>query len=197
MSDRLHGVTENTYYRLVFDEGKVYKNFVSMDNPGTCLGATRGGSTFTIEPEIKDIPVDGAKGPVKGGRRITKINCKLTVNMLEISQDILLMALPGATVDPTTTFSPDHSEIRRSLQIALGDYISNIVILAQMSGCPGHPIGFGIENALADGNFEVPLAPNEEAVISIQFTGHFDPSDLDKEPWFLLYPEDLTTTVSP
>jgi hypothetical protein len=201
MMARWHGITQDTYKRLIIDSGAVYKDFVDQDNPGTLLGATRGGSTFTIEQEIKDMAVDGAKGPVKGGRRITKVNVKLVINFIEHSADLWQHALPGSeyaaafstTVDPS---SDDHVEFRRSLEIALADYIDNVVIIGQISGTD-QAVVCGIKNALADGNFEMAFTDNEEAGLSVQFTGHFTPCELDDEPWILWYPEDLTTTTAP
>ncbi|GAG27044.1 unnamed protein product, partial [marine sediment metagenome] len=102
---RWHGITDDTYERLIIDSGAVYKDFVSQAVPGTLLGATRGGSTFTIEQEIKDMVVDGAKGPVKGGRRITRVNVKLVCNFIQHSADLWLDAIPGSEFyhDETTT----------------------------------------------------------------------------------------------
>ena len=70
---RKHGVTTNTYKKLVIDSGAVYKNY--GESGEALLGATRGGNTFTIEQEIRNMEVDGAKGSVKGFRRITAVNC--------------------------------------------------------------------------------------------------------------------------
>ena len=198
---RWHGISNETYKRLIIDSGAVYKNFVDQDNPGTLLGATRGGSTFTIEQEIKDMQVDGAKGPVKGSRRITKVNAKLTVNFISHSIDLWNIAIPGSEVSAafTTTVDPasdDHMEFRRNLQIELTDYLTNVVLIGQMSGTD-QAVVCGIKNVLADGNFEFAFADNEETGLSVQFTAHFDPGALDEEPWILWYPTDLTTTDAP
>lgn len=198
---RWHGITTDTYKRLIIDSGAVYRDFVDQANPGTLLGATRGGSTFTIEQEIKDMAVDGAKGPVVGSRRITKINVKLVCNFIEHSADLWQAALPGSEYADnfTTTTSPtdaDHLEFRRKLEIALSDYISNIVIIGQVTGTT-QAVVCGIKNALADGNFEFAFVDNEETGLSVQFTAHFDPECLDDEPWILWYPIDLTTTTAP
>ena len=198
---RWHGVTSDTYKRLIIDSGAVYKDFVDQDNPGTLLGATRGGSTFTIEQEIKDMVVDGAKGPVKGGRRITRVNVKLVCNFIEHSADLWQHALPGSeySSDFTTTIVPvddEHVEFRRSLEIALSDYIDYVVLIGQVTGTD-QAVVCGIKNALADGNFELAFVDNEETGLSVQFTAHFHPDCLDEEPWILWYPEDLTTTTAP
>lgn len=189
---RYHGITDGTYERFVIDSGEVRMGYVNESDRGTLLGATRGGSTFTIETEYKDMAVDGAKGPVKGGRRITKVTAKLVANFIEFSTDLLKIALPGSSEEMSGT---THDQITRALALAAANYKSNIVIIGEVSGTT-QPIICGIENALADGNLEIACTDNEESVIQVQFTAHFDPSDLDTEPWFIRWPHDSNPTTT-
>ena len=172
--------------KYILDAGVVYMNFVSQDEPGTLLGATRGGNVFTIEQDIKDIIIDGVKGPVKGGRRFIKVNAKLTCNFIEHTLNLLQMALPGSE----TTSTPDHIKLSRNLTITDDDYVDNIVIIAQMAGTDQTVI-CGVKNALADGNFEMGTEDSNERGLQITFTAHFDKLTLDEEPWVLMYPEEL------
>jgi hypothetical protein len=94
---RQTGITADSYKRFVIDAGKVTYGFTDFTTVGTLLGATRGGSTLSIEQEIKDMVADGAPGVVKGGRRVTKLMAKLTVNLLEHTLVNWTMLLPGAT----------------------------------------------------------------------------------------------------
>jgi hypothetical protein len=187
---RYHGLTNETYKRFVVDAGAVYKNYGETDE--ALIGATRDGNTFTIEQEIKEIAVDGQKGPVKGLRRVTRVVARITANFVEFTTDILKLALPGSTVEDYPEEEPTHDEIKRALQIALSDYCDNIALVGNKSGTD-EPIICGIKNALADGNFEVSESDGEEATISIQFTAHFDPEDLDEEPWFIRNPKEIET----
>lgn len=183
---RKHGITTNTYKKLVIDSGAVYKNYGLAGE--TLLGATRGGNTFTIEQEIRQMEVDGAKGPVKGDKRIIRVSPQIKANFIEISKDILQLALPGADVaNFPSTGDKTHDEVTRALQIALGDYVDNIAIVGECAGSTGAVV-CGIKNALANGNLELGFADGDESVIAITFTGHFDTSDLDAEPWFIRYP---------
>src|SRR5690606_38826649 len=184
---RYHGITDKTYKHFVIDAGAVYLNYKEPDEK--LIGATRDGNTFTIEQEIREIPVDGQKGPVKGFRRVTRVTARITANFVEFTTDILKLALPGSTVIDYPEIEPTHDEIKRALQIALSDYHKNIVIVGNKSGT-NEPIICGIKNALADGNFEVSESDGEEATISIQFTAHFDPENLDEEPWFIRNPKE-------
>lgn len=189
---RYHGVDENTYRKFVIDSGEVRLGYTNESSRGTRLGATRGGSTLTIEQEIKTMEVDGAKGPVKGSRRIVKSMAKLEVNFIEFSTDLVSLALPGSTTDDYGT-PVTHSSIKRALQIASTDYSSSIAMIGEVSGS-GDPIVAILSNVLADGNFEIAASDNDESVLKITFTAHFDPSDLDTEPWEIRFPQDVLTT---
>lgn len=67
------------------------------------------------------------------------------------------------------------------------DYIDNVAIIGNVSG-KGNPVICMVKNALADAGFSLATAPRDEAVPAIVFTGHYDPSDLDAEPWEIRWP---------
>lgn len=183
---RQHGITADTYKKFIIDSGAVYLNY--GEGGQTLLGATRGGSTFAIETEYRDMPVDGAKGSVKGGRRITSVSATLTANFLEHSATLMSRVLPGSSVaDYPDTPGKTHDSITRALQIALTDYATNVAIVGEVSGSSA-PVIIIIKNALVDGNFELALADAEESVLAAAFKAHFDPSDMDTEPWEIRYP---------
>jgi hypothetical protein len=192
---RYHGITDGTYERFVIDAGEVRINYVDETDRGTLVGATRGGSTFTVETEVKDMAVDGAKGPVKGGRRITKVNAKIVANFIEYSTDLFELAMPGSVGRNHPSGSPTHHEITRALQIALADYTDTLVLIGEVSGS-SQPIICGIKNALSDGGFEIAAKDNEESVTPVTFTAHFSPTALDNEPWFVRWPEDSDPTTT-
>jgi hypothetical protein len=191
---RRHGITTDTYKRFIIDSGEVRINYVSTASPGTLLGATRGGSTYTIETEYREMPVDGAKGPVKGGRRITRVVAKLVANFVEMSTDLFERNLPGSS---HTTNGDGHDIVARSLQLADADYITNVAIIGEISdGDVSIPGILLVKNAIGDGNVEIGLVDNDESVNKVQFTGHFLPSDLDTEPWAIYWPHDSNPTTA-
>lgn len=73
-------------------------------------------------------------------------------------------------------------------EIEDSDYITNVAIVGNVSG-KTYPVICIVKNALAEGPFSLSTAPRDEAVPSIVFTGHYDPSDLDDEPWEVKYPK--------
>ena len=182
-----NGINSSTYNEFIIDSGKLYINYGEAGE--AALGATRGGSTFAINTEYRDMPVDGAKGPVKGGRRITKVEAIMTVNMVEIDSTILTKALPGsAKADYPSTPAKTHDKITRALQLATTDYITNVAIVGEVSGSTTKYFVGILKNAIADGNLEISLVDNDESVLSIQFKAHFDPASISTEPWEIRWP---------
>jgi hypothetical protein len=186
--NKLTGVTPETYRRLLYDQGIVYLNYGLAGQK--ILGATRGGNTCTIEPNIRKMPVDGVSDyDVKGDKRIIGGSFKLTLNLIEISTDGLLANLPGATNAATGT----HDVLTRSTQIADGDYFANVTLVLQKAGTSAL-FGFKLKNAIALGNLEIGANENDEAVNTIEFTGHLPTDALGTEPWEIFNPLEVPTT---
>jgi hypothetical protein len=186
---RKHGITADTYKRFIIDAGAVYTGFTDFTTLGTLLGATKGGSSLVIEQEIKDMEVDGARGPVIGSRRITMIKATLTVNFIEHTLTNLKRALVGSD---SAVFNLDWDAITRAMIIEDADFLTDITIVGEVSG-DADAMAIKLDNAIADGNFELTFADKEEGVITMTFTAHFDPTDLgagtDTEPWTLYWPQ--------
>lgn len=181
-----HGITTETVKRFVLDAGAVYLNY-GEDNEAL-LGATRGGNVFLVEQEVREMPVDGARGPMKGARRIITIRPRITANLLEIDADALLVMLPGsAKTDYPSAEAKTHDAIKRIRDIIDGDYLTNVAIIGKISGADEDFIGI-IKEALSDENMELTTADKEEGVIAVTFTGHFSPAKLSEEPWEIRFP---------
>lgn len=187
MAVKKHGVSTDTPDRILIDAGAVYYKATddwSVGSPGTLLGATKGGNVFEVNRTIRRMDPDGAKGPVKGFRRIEEVIATLTVNLLEITEAQLLQALPG---------SPDLSgstHVIQGAEIDDADYIANVVIVGTITGFDGTsaPIICKLKNCLVDGPMSLGLSPKDEAVLTMVFTAHYLDSDLDTEPWEITYP---------
>lgn len=181
------GITTETVKRFIVDAGAVYFNYGIIGSERK-IGATRGGNSFVIEQDIKVIEMDGAKGPVKGARRVIESRAAITANLIEMTADNFKKAIAGSD----SAAFPDaaaktHDGIRRNREILNTDYIENVALVGNISGT-NTPIILIIENALADGNLELSTEDKEEAGLEIQYTGHYDPAELDNEPWEIRFP---------
>lgn len=183
-----HGITTNTYTRFIIDSGAVYKNYGEAGQ--ALLGATRGGNAFKIESEIRQMDVDGARGPVKGGERLVGIVATLTANFVEVSKELLLRALPGATAAnyPAAPATKTHDLITRSADIVTGDYLTNVAIVGQSTASATNYVIVKLLNVLSDGNLEISFSDKDESVLAVTFKAHFDPSVMTTEPWEIYNP---------
>lgn len=191
-TNRKHGVSAATYKKFIIDSGAVYLGFTDFSTLGTLLGATRGGNVFNIEQEIKEMEVDGARGPVKGGRRIVGVKATLTVNFIEHTLDGLKRMLAGSD---SAVFDVSWDQITRALVIEDADFLSDITIIGETTNASTEKaMGIQLTDCLVDSNFELNFEDKEEGIIPATFTAHLDPAtfgvggDDDTEPWSLLWP---------
>jgi len=184
MSNRQTGITAATAETIIFGAGALYSGFTSMAVPGTLLGATKGGSSFTLPTEILDLGGDGAPGKIMNHQHIINVEMKLTVNLFEQTIANFLKLVPGAS---TTTYEVLWNDLTRLRNLQESDYIDNIVLLAEVSGNVS-AFGIKLDNVLSTNSIEIGTQDKDSTVIPVTFEAHFDPADLDTEPWQLMMP---------
>ena len=184
----MHEITKKTFERLLVDAGKVVFNY-GIAGKERDFGATLGGNTFAIETEYKEITPDGARGKMKGGRRITNVAAALTTNMLEMTLENMKAAIPGSEIttetDPAT--NKQYRSLRRTRDIENQDYFENVALIGTLTGS-GDPVVIIIYNAMNDENFELAREDKEESTTELVFSAHFDPDAMKAEPWEIRYP---------
>jgi len=195
MARKSNGLTKETVDRFVIDAGAVYLNVGEVDE--RLLGATRGGNEFTIDQDIKLIEIDGVKGATMGARRIVESNATLKVNLLELTSENIMLAIAGADAtdytDPSITPAPtgaSHDRIRRTRNISDMDFIKSISVVGKVSGSAENII-VTIYNALSDDSFELAFEDREEGALEITFTAHYDPENVEEEPWSIDFPKEI------
>lgn len=177
----LTGLTEGTQRRFLFDAGIVYRDYGLGGQ--ALIGATRGGNSIEVLQELRQMPVDGQPGRVKGDTRLIKDGAKLTVNICEHTTALFLDMLPGATNTPTGT----HDVLTRSGQIAAGDYITNLAVVLQKAGTAQYFV-FKIANALCMSGLKMDFKEKDEAVATLEFEGAYAVNALTVAPWELSNP---------
>ena len=189
----ISGFTNKTPDHLLLDSGAFFKNFdVGTDTfesavtAGKLIGATRNGGKFDAIPEIRQIEVDGVKGPAKGLEMLDAWNVTIGANVLEITTDALAMALASTKVDSTT--NEKYDIIKANNVIELDDYIDNITWVGTLSGSE-EPVIIQVLNALNMGGLALQTQMKNEAVTALNFTGHYTAEDLNTPPFVIYYPK--------
>jgi hypothetical protein len=169
---------------IVTDAGYVYVNY-KIEGKERAVGATSGGNSFVVEREIKQIEVDNLRGKTKGLRRTIRQDAQLTVNIRELSPENIKMAF-SADVDDT---DPDKYVITPKNEIDDEDYLENVVLVAPVFGS-GKFVEIYLYNALPDGeSIELNLEDENEGVIPVQLSAHYDPDDISVVPYKINYPK--------
>lgn len=187
MALQKHGITEGTPSELMFKAGVVYKNlkFSGADWSGEVLGATSGGSKFSLIEEFADAEVDGALVKVKGLKVKVGETGTLETNVTEFKEDVIKAALH--LVAGTKTADGYTSYTTKGL-ISDSDYLENIAFVGELTS--GKQIIFILPNAFCTSGMEIEPKDKEQAVFALTFEAHADISgDLDHLPVEIYYPE--------
>lgn len=150
------------------------------------FGAVRGGGSYNVEPTNQGIRFDGDKGEdVKGLKRRTEWKITITANALELDHAKLLNYMPGTTeVVASTTEEPGYTKYRPNVDFADADYFSNLAYVTETKS--GMVVAYVLENVLADGAFSAAMNDKDEIVSEVTFTAHFDPTNMDLVPTYVL-----------
>lgn len=188
------GLTSNTKKHIQLDAGALYKNYVvGTDIPGTSttdaklIGATEGGGTMAIVPEVRQIAVDGAKGPVKGFERIDSWTATLSTNVKEVTADSVKMSLGAATVS-TPTAPNGYKKITPDADFDDADYLTNITWIGKVLGSES-PMMIVFKNALCLNGFNFAVKDKGEGVVPVVLTAHYEVATLDEVPVDIYIPD--------
>ena len=186
------GLRAATRKNLQLDAGALYKNYnPASDTPESAaaklIGATVGGSTFAATPEVRQVAVDGAKGPTKGYEAIDSWTCTLTTNLKEVSVESIKLALGAVTTAATTTAPTGYTKIEVK-DLADADYVDNITWIGRMSGSQ-KPIMIIMKNALCLNGFSLQAQDKNEGQIPLVVTAHYDVAALDEVPVTIYVPD--------
>ncbi len=189
------GITAKTPENILLGAGTIHKG-LKLD-PETkkwnfaesLIGATSGGSTCNITPEITDIEVDGKLVRVKGLEVKTGEVATVETNLIELTPDIISSLIIG-TVQDSEDYEGFEEIVSRS-QLNDGDYLENFSYVGHK--IDGTPIIIIFPNARVSGGFSVNGKNKAAGVVTATFECVADlEGDYDKLPYRILYPKATT-----
>ena len=186
------GLTKNSKKHFQLDAGAIFKNYdPATDTPATAsaklIGATVGGATFSCVPEVRQVSVDGAKGPTKGLEVIESYTGTLTANVKEVTVDSISMALAAVTAAASQAPS-GYTKIVPKGELEDADYFDNVTWIGKMSGS-NNPIMIVLKNAVNLNGFTLAAQDKNEANVPIVLTAHYDMDALDIVPIEIYVPD--------
>ena len=183
------GITENTPKTIMLGAGTIHKGLTfsasAWNFTESLICATSGGSKLSIVPEFYDVPVDGALVKVKGLTVKVGETAKLEINPIELTPEILKMAVIGD--EAASTEATGYNEITSRAVINTGDYITNLGYVGKT--IEGKPIIIVFDNALCTSGLELEGKNKEAAVPAFTFECFADLTpEADTLPWHIYYP---------
>lgn len=147
---------------------------------GTAVALTRGGGSFSVEREFRDIVADGDYGSVEGRVVVDREVPKLTINALDMFTAADMEKFYAGTDAVTTT----GTTWKGTLAIAAGDYV-DVTWVGKTKD--GKAVTITVENCLNRDNLEWGFEDKSEVVPSITFTGHYAEASRTTPPWSVLF----------
>ena len=188
-----HGITKGTPSNIPLGAGTWFKNLTHGDGgwTGTVLGATSGGSSIRITPEVLDVEVDGAIVAVKGLAVMMGGTGEADVNFAEITKDILTMTTLGEVLGSEDEgYVEGFDCIQTKNAITEGDYVENLGFVGWTAD-KSKMIIVVMESALCKSGFQIEPKNKENSVIKATFTAYGDlDTNLDRIPVRIYYPKE-------
>lgn len=184
-----NGVTADTSKNILFGAGTIHKGLKYTTGTGwnfaeSCVGATKGGSSFNITPEFYQVQPDGSTVAIKKYKRKTGEKATMDVNFIELTPDLIKVAVIGSvgTSEDTT-----YDLIESKDAIEDEDYWDNIAFVGET--LEGENIIVIMDNALCTSGLSLEGKPNEESVGKYTFECHADDGSLTTLPYHIYYPK--------
>lgn len=187
------GITENTPKTIMLGAGTIHKGLKFSEGvwnfEESLICATSGGSKLSIKPEFYDVPVDGALVKVKGLTVKVGETAQLEINPIEMTPEILKMAVIGDS--ETSETATGYDEITSRATISTGDYITDLGYVGKT--IEGKPIIIIFDNALCTSGLELEGKNKEAAVPAFTFECFADLTpEADVLPWHIYYPTPIS-----
>ena len=183
-----NGVTPKTMKNIQFGAGTIHKGLKysadAWNFEESCIGATKGGSSVKIEPDVYQVEPDGSTVAIKGFKRKTGEKATMEINLLELNADILKASVMGKDGSSTVT---GYGLIESKDAIEEGDYFENIAFVGET--LEGKNIIVILDNALCTSGLSIEGKANTESVGKFTFECHGNANEsLTTLPYHIYYP---------
>ena len=185
------GITEKTPGNITLGAGTIHKGFKfdpetkKWNFEESLIGATSGGTTFTITPEITNLDVDGALVKMKGLAVKTGETATIQTNVIELTPELIKMMVVGDESDSVDY--EGYKEIVSRAQIKDQDYIENLAYVGHK--IDGTPIIIIFDHALCNSGLSLQGQNKTAGVVAATFECYAPLTpEGDRLPYHILYP---------
>ena len=149
----------------------------AIANDTGILGMTRGGGSFRVARDIRNIEADGIRYPWKGGKFVDSADPSLSTTLIEQTAANLKDALGSCTVSS----SGKKTTLTMNTMIQSADYIPRLTWFGSL--LDGRMAAITLFNALNTADLNITFTDKGEATSPVEFHGHQENvNDYDTAP---------------
>ena len=184
-------VSPDLFNSLETDAGILVKNFDPSNpwaiTPADIICATTGGINVQCVSSFSDMfeDVDNAPNNTMEGKHLDSQDCKITTTGLDVTAETLKLVLGAADIGGKRIIP------RRFLKQS--DFVSNIAWIGDKAN--GGAAAAVLSNALSTGGLSLQTKKNNKGQLSIELSGHYSISAINKVPMDLYVYEPVSYTV--
>lgn len=191
MKEGMNGVTSNTPENIPFGPGTIHKGLKytssSWNFAESIVGATSGGSKFSVVPEVTPVEVDGVTVRMKGLDKKTGEKATMEINFIELKKEIIQAATLGKI---GTSEDATFDLIESKGDIEEGDYWENVAYVGVNLKNNKKCIVI-MDNAICTSGIEMEGKKKEATIGKYTFECSADlGSDGNTLPWHIYYLKD-------
>lgn len=131
------------------------------------LGATRGGGTFTITREIRQVEADGTRFRFVGSEIVDSADAYLSTTLIEITPTHLKQVLGNVDITDSQSGLKHTLTLRTAFEDE--DYLENVVWVGDTS--EGF-VAIELKNALNTADFTFTFADKNEGTVNVEYHAH-------------------------
>ena len=200
-------LTSNTFKKLLLNAGAFIMNFdpssyttanalkeavtTALADPTKRLGATRGGGTFTVTREMRQVEADGIRYRFVGDTFVDSSDAYLSTTLIETgSPNVIKSAINSADI----IASGKKSVIKMRTRIIDSDYVQNLCWVGDVAD--GGFVVIWLKNAFNTSDLTITFTDKGEATLPVEFhafQGNVD--DYDYSPYELIFIDAPTYTA--
>ena len=189
----------NTFKKLILNAGALLYDFdpstyvtvatlktalaTALADTTKTLGATRGGGTFTIAREMRQVEADGIRYRFVGDTFVDSSDAYLSATLLELGDVNVIKAALGTATATTTS---DKTLIKMRTRIADSDYLENVCWVGDIAD--GGMVVIHLLNAINTTDLTITFNDKGEATLPVEFHAYQSSvEDYDYAPFEIIF----------
>lgn len=203
------GLTADGFKKLVLNAGAFVAGFdpssytsvvalktalaTALADTTKSLGMTRGGGSFTVTREMRQVEADGIRYRFVGDTFVDSADAYLSTTLIQVGDpDILKNVMGTVTADTTTT---GKTVLQLKTRLEEGDYLEDLCWVGDIAD--GGLVVIHMLNAVNTADLAITITDKGELTLPVEFHAfQSDVEDYDVAPFEIIFLDAPTTTTT-